>query len=562
MRTILLLIALSALLFTKPLPLFFSGNDKVSSRDLYDTLGLRLPYPLEVWENKPVIEPLLISQSITALTSYYRSHGYFEAKITAIDTNESITFDIQENSPIHVTDIQLNSTLNIEKAVELSPDDLFDQEKFSATKTKIKKRYHEAGYCNATFNSKAWIDIQTHEAHLLFEATPNEPCTFGAIIAESTPNIDGNLTASLLRFKEGDPYNLEAIQKSYETLYAQEAIARVSINDTDRIGSVVPITVGIEEVEKPIRFTTGLGYSTDQGVGAQIGIKHRNFLGDLKTLSLDAKYTQIKENASAVLSVPLQNRLSAHGEVGYTNEQFEGYRSQSVFEKLTLKHQDIPSSVLVALLFDQAKTYQSANIEAFPESNLFILSPIAEINIDTRDKLLEPSKGNWINAKAQGSILSSYSDATYFKTLLSGAHIQSFGDHILAAKAHWGVLRTYEGQVPSAYRFYAGGMNSNRAYTYRDLGPKDLNGDPLGFNSLLEGTLEYRFPIYDPIRGVLFSDLTYGSDNYFPDYKIPYWGVGAGLRYSTPVGPIAIDVGANPNDFGQYTIHFRIGELF
>ena len=562
MRYFTIALLLAAVLFGAPLPLLFSGNEKISSRDLYDTLGIHLPYAIEVWGDKPTMEPAIVSQSVTALVSYYRAKGYFGTKITPAISETSITMSIQENDPIIITDIQINSPINIERDIELRPKALFDQEKFTASKTQIKKRYHDAGYCNGTFNSKAWVDIETNEAHLLFEATPNEACSFGPVIVESTPNIDGAITTSLLRFEEGDPYTLEAIQKSYESLYAQEAISRVSINDTDRNGSIVPITIGIEEVEKPIRFSAGLGFSSDQGFGGQIGLKHRNFFGNLKTLSLDAKFTEIKKTAASVLSVPLYNHLFGYGEVGYSDELFNGYRSQSVFEKLTLKRQDIPISVLMSLLFDQAKTYESTNTDAFPNSNLFIPSLMAEINFDTRNKLLEPTEGNWINVKAQGSLYSSISDATYFKTLLAGAHIESFGEHIIAARMQWGVLRTYEGEVPSAYRFYAGGMNSNRAYSYRELGPKDLNGNPIGFNSLLEGTLEYRFPIYDPIRGVLFSDLTYGSDNYLPDYTIPYWGVGAGLRYVTPVGPIAIDVGVDPNDFGQYTIHFRIGELF
>lgn len=562
MRLVFMLFTLPFLLFAKPVPLLFSGNEKISSRDLYDALGLRLPYAIEIWENKPSIEPSISSQSVTALTSYYRAKGYFGAKITPVITDTSITFSIQENDPIVVIDIQVNSVLDIDNAIELRPNTLFDQDKFTASKTQIKKRYHDEGYCNGTFNSKAWVDIETHEAHLLFEATPNEQCTFGPILVESTPNIDGTLAASMLRFDEGDTYSLEAIQKSYEALYAQEAIARVSINDTDRNGSVVPITIGLEEVDKPIRFSAGLGVSSDQGLGGQIGLKHRNFLGNLKSLSLEAKFTEIKKTAASVLSVPLYNHLFGYAEVGYSDELFDGYRSESVFEKLTLKHQAYPTSILMSVLFDQAKTYESSNIAEFPNSNLFIPSPMAEINFDTRDKLLEPTRGNWINAKVQGSLYSGISDATYFKTLLAGAHIESFGEHIIALRAQWGVLRTYEGDVPSAYRFYAGGMNSNRAYTYRDLGPKDIHSNPLGFNSLLEGTLEYRFPIYDSIRGVLFTDITYGSDNYLPDYSTPYWGTGIGLRYVTPIGPIAIDVGFDPNDFGQNAFHFRIGELF
>lgn len=563
MRIVLLLFAMPFLLFAKPLLLLFSGNEKLSSRELYDTLGLKLPYAIEVWEDQPSMDEIMVSQGVSALVSYYRSKGYFEAKITPTITATHITLEIVENKPVVVSDVQVNSVLDVDQMVELGASDLFDQDKFSSSKTKIKKRYHEAGYCNATFNSKSWVDLETHEAHLLFEATPNEKCFFGTIAVESTPNIDGNLTKSMLHFDEGDPYSLEAIQKSYEALYAQEAISRVSINDADRIGNSVPITMSIEETEKPIRFSAGLGYSSDQGFGAQMGIKHRNFLGDMKTLSLEGKFTQIKQEAAAVLSIPLYNRFFAYGEVGYWDEIFDGYRSQSVFEKITLKRQDIPTSYLISILFDQAKTYESTNTEAFPNSNLFIPSPMVELNIDTRDKLLEPTKGDWINARGQGSVYSSISDATYFKTLLSGAHIQTiWEDHIVAARVKWGTLRVYEGHVPSAYRFYAGGMNSNRAYTYRELGPKDLNGDPLGFDALLEGTLEYRFPVYDDFRGVLFTDLTYGGNSYLPDYSLPYLGIGAGIRYVTPVGPIAIDVGVDPGDIGQYALHFRIGELF
>jgi len=562
MRRLFIVTFFSSLLSSSPLPLYFQGNGHVTSRDLYDTLGLRLPYAIEVWENHPTLDSAAVSQSVIALTSYYRSRGYFESKVSVQETNSSVTFVIQENEPITIADIKINSILELESVVALKPDDLFDQENFTASKTKIKKRYGDHGYCNAEFNSKAWVDIQTHKAYLLFEATPNEPCTFGPISVTSTPNIDPKLTASMLRFDEGDPYNLSTIQESYEALYAQEAISRVTINDNDRNGSIVPVAVSIEETEKPIRFTAGLGYSSDQGIGALMGIKHRNFLGDLKTLSLDARFSEIKQEASGTLSVPLHNRASVHGEVGYVDELFDGYRSKSVFEKLTLKYQDKPSSALVGLLFNEENTYQSTNVEAFPNNHLFILSPLGEVNIDTRDKPLDPKKGYWVNAKAQGSLLNEYSDATYFKTLLSGAYLESVGEGVIGTRLKWGTLRTYEGQTPPSYRFYAGGMNSNRAYTYRNLGPKDSGGNSLGFNALLEGSVEYRFPIYSQIRGILFSDVTVGSNNYIPDYSQPYWAVGTGLRYVTPIGPIALDVGVDPDDTTQYAIHFRVGELF
>ncbi len=57
--------------------------------------------------------------------------------------------------------------------------------------------------------------------------------------------------------------------------------------------------------------------------------------------------------------------------------------------------------------------------------------------------------------------------------------------------------------------------------------------------------------------------MTFASQNTVPDYaRDGYLGVGAGLRYVTPIGPVAIDFGFDPEDTSQYAIHFRIGELF
>lgn len=564
MRIIALLTAWSFLAFASPLLLTFEGNKKISDDKLYDALGLRKPYPVEVWEANPSIEPIAISQSLSALTSFYRSKGFYQAKITSATKENGVVFKIEENDPILVGDVKINSPIEIDSAVTLHNDEIFDQEKFSASKAEVKKRYAQAGYCNAQFNSKAWVDIETNHAYLLFEATPGEPCTFGAVSVESTPNINGNLTASMLRFKEGDTYSIEAIRQSYEALYAQEGITRVIINDNERNGSVVPVMLNIEEAELPIRFTAGLGYSSDEGITAQTGLKHRNFLGDLKTLSLDARYSPIKQEASGTFGLPLENRGLLGAEIGYKNEIFDGYKTETTYEKLTAKYQDTPGSAMVGVLFDEVKTYQSKDITTFPNSKLFIASPIGELNYDTRDKPLNPTKGYWLNANVMGSLYTpGLSDATYFKSLLSAAYITSMSEHVFGAKVKWGTLRVYDGDVPSSYRFYAGGMNSNRAYTYRDLGPKNSDGDPIGFASITEGTLEYRFPIYEEFRGVLFSDVTFASQNILPDYANDgYLGVGAGFRYVTPVGPVAIDFGINPEDTAQYAIHFRIGELF
>jgi outer membrane translocation and assembly module TamA len=106
-------------------------------------------------------------------------------------------------------------------------------------------------------------------------------------------------------------------------------------------------------------------------------------------------------------------------------------------------------------------------------------------------------------------------------------------------------------------------MNSNRAYGYRKLGPKNDKGDPIGSDSIIEATVEYRFPIYGNFKGVVFNDNTFLKSDYMDGYDKGYHSAGFGLRYLTPIGPIAIDFGFDmSNPTSQYAFHFHVGELF
>ncbi|HEX3580028.1 MAG TPA: translocation/assembly module TamB domain-containing protein, partial [Thermoanaerobaculia bacterium] len=119
--------------------------------------------------------------------------------------------------------------------------------------------------------------------------------------------------------------------------------------------------------------------------------------------------------------------------------------------------------------------------------------------------------------------------------------------------------------VPLSERFTAGGDTSHRAYPLDLLGTAcptqqsidegcrptliDIfaNGNhttaPLGGRSLFIFNAEYRFPIAGPIGAQLFVD----AGNTFADTAIRLgdlkYGLGTGLRYLSPVGPVRFDFG-------------------
>ena len=141
---------------------------------------------------------------------------------------------------------------------------------------------------------------------------------------------------------------------------------------------------------------------------------------------------------------------------------------------------------------------------------------------------------------------------------------------MLALKLRLGSLEPFAGDaerdVPVYERFFSGGSTTVRGFDYQELGPQDEDGDPAGGFSLLEASAELRFPIWRALGGVAFVDAgQVGAEPWRFRGSDLFFSVGAGLRYSTPVGPLRVDLAQviDPPD-GQdgLRIHFSIGHAF
>ncbi|NJP10290.1 MAG: BamA/TamA family outer membrane protein [Leptolyngbyaceae cyanobacterium RU_5_1] len=119
---------------------------------------------------------------------------------------------------------------------------------------------------------------------------------------------------------------------------------------------------------------------------------------------------------------------------------------------------------------------------------------------------------------------------------------------------------TVIGDLPPYESFALGGSNSVRGFD---------EGDLAAARSFLQGTLEYRFPIFSIISGALFVDAAtdFGTQNDVPGNpgevrNKPGSGVGygIGIRVQSPLGPIRIDYGFSSE--GDSRLHFGIGERF
>jgi outer membrane protein insertion porin family len=130
-------------------------------------------------------------------------------------------------------------------------------------------------------------------------------------------------------------------------------------------------------------------------------------------------------------------------------------------------------------------------------------------------------------------------------------------------------------ELPAFERYFMGGPNSLRGFTIRQVGPLDSLGDPVGGEQSLLFNVELQYPLTEGFRLFAFYDRgnVYGSgpglnisstDSSFNLSKMRE-GVGGGIRFFSPFGPISLAYGykldqRTGESSGEF--HFSAGNAF
>ena len=124
-------------------------------------------------------------------------------------------------------------------------------------------------------------------------------------------------------------------------------------------------------------------------------------------------------------------------------------------------------------------------------------------------------------------------------------------------------------RVPIYDRLFLGGANNLRGFAFRDVGPRDVKGEPLGGQSMARATVEFTFPIIpDKARGAIFYDTGFvNADPYDFSTRSLASDYGVGVRLNLPIGPLRIDYGiplqkGGLNVSGGGKFNFNVGYQF
>jgi translocation and assembly module TamA len=169
------------------------------------------------------------------------------------------------------------------------------------------------------------------------------------------------------------------------------------------------------------------------------------------------------------------------------------------------------------------------------------------------------ASGRRLSLDVRGASDSLGSDTSFLQIRSSAKWVSSLGARSRALmRVKFGVTTKDElSELPASVRFFAGGDNSVRGYDFETLGPVDENGVVVGGTHLLEGSVEIDRLLRDNWALAAFVDSGSAFNTSGAEFST---GVGIGIRWYSPVGPIRFDIAHPLDDPDQsFRIHISLG---
>jgi outer membrane protein assembly complex protein YaeT len=544
-----------------------------------------------------------LEQDKTTLRDLYHANGFRTAEVTSAIVedyggthgNIAVTLTVTEGpqwlvNRLAIAGVSAEDVEYLRSTLQSTEGQPFSEANIASDRDAILSYYYNNGYPDATFD---WTQSESalNRVDLSFEIKPGPRQFVRGVLVSGLETTNPDLVQSRISLGAGDPISQNRIAESQQKLYDLGIFAKVqtAIQNPTSAEDNKYVLFHMDEARK---------YSFNFGVGAEIarigggtttfdapagttgfsprvtlGVSRINFLGLGHTVGLQG------------LASTLQQRV----QLTYTAPQFKGQENLALsFSARFDDSRDVRTftarrwegSVQLAQRISRANTVQyryvfrrvnvdenTLNIEP---GLIPLLSQPVRVGLvgftfiqDRRDDPIDSRQGIYNTADVGIATRGFGSETDFFRLLLRNSTYHRLKKNlILARSVQFGYQQRLGGlaQIPLAERFFSGGASTHRAFPDNQAGPRDLDtGFPLGGTAVLTHSTELRFPLIgDNVGGVLFHDMgnVYSDIRNFSvrfhqrdlkDFDYMVHGVGFGIRYRTPVGPIRVDFSLSPN---------------
>lgn len=503
--------------------------------------------------------------------------GYYQAQVDSEvkapgdkDKPAQLILRIEPGEPVHLRNVTVRiegpaselKAFRIPDSKALRPGEQLNHGSYEDAKRLIQNQASRYGFFDGRFQrQRLAVDPQAGVAdiELIYQSGPRY--RLGAVNFGGDTPLDNDLLQRMVSFKPGTPYDSELIAELNNDLQSSGYFegVRVDAAPTAAVGEEIPVEVRLD-TRKPRTMGLGLGFSTDVGPRGKANWTRHWVNPQGHSYGWETELSAPRQNVGLwydmPLDPPLTDKLRFAG--GYQNEDISG--TDTLSKLLTVGpewHSKLPSGwQRVISLKYQREEYRLGDDSGL--SNL--LMPGVSFSYLRSDNRIDPHNGYRLQFDLQAAKegLGSDTNLVHGNVLLKG--LTTLGqNHRFLGRVQFGGSATngYQQNIPPSLRFFAGGDQSVRGYDYQSLSPKNNKGDRIGGRYLVAGSAEYQYSIAEKWRLATFID----QGNSFNSLELPSLktGVGFGVRWVSPVGPLRLDLARALDDDGGLRLHFSMG---
>jgi len=513
----------------------------------------------------------LHQKAVQEIAAALQPYGFYQPKITAslteLGTSEwqaRYVIDAGPGLPIAEFNLNIIGTMKedpllqkVLKEHELKPGDTFVHPQYESLKSGLSGLASERGYVEGKFTrARVEIDLNLYQAraYLDFESGPRY--SFGEITFDQDV-LEPEFLNRYIHFKKGDPYSVQQV------IQLQRAL-----NDSAyfQVVEVVPGVPGADNREIPIRISLsprnrhrydfGLGYGSDTGARAKFGWRMPKVNQRGHRIDSEIIVSEIGYDVSANYRVPVFNPRTDQLVYSISEEKEETDTNDSKLRSLSISFNHNREKWREVLTL----SYEEEKFEVGSDSgDSTLLIPGVSWTRTWGGDFINVLDGLRFSFAVRGASENLVSDTDFTQAVGAIKFITSIdARNRFIARGSLGTTNTdnFE-QLPSSIRFFAGGSQSVRGYKYESLGPTDENGDVVGGEHLMTGSIEFEHYFNDRWGAAVFIDAGNALESFGDDLE---QGAGFGLRWKSPVGAVRIDLAnAISTDDKDWRLHLNIG---
>ncbi|MFH0878981.1 MAG: outer membrane protein assembly factor BamA, partial [Lentisphaerota bacterium] len=485
-----------------------------------------------------------------------------------------IVIQIDEGKPYRLNDITLEGTkvfsnAQVRQSIRLKPGEVASWGLIQKASQSIRDFYGSRGYIRTDVNAEVEDDAALGTADVQYHVTEGSLAYINNIDIRGNTRTKDKVIRRELAVYPGEIYNEVKVRTSENRLRNLGYFSYVnSMSEGTLISNQYDLVLDVEE-QKTGQFMVGAGFSSIDSILGFVELSQGNFdlfgwpyfTGGGQKVKLRTQFGTERTDYELSFVEPwfLNRRLSLGLDLYHHDSRFlsDEYDQRNTGGSITLG-KPLTSFDRLNLTYG-LEEIQVLNVSSNAselikqeEGNRTKSYTTLEVVHDSRNNSFIPTRGNRssISGTLAGGPLGGNTDLYGFQGRLS-QFVSPWFDHVINLRGWAATVEEYgdSDRVPIFDRLFLGGARTVRAFAFRDVGPKDDTGEPIGGRSALYGTVEYTIPLAEKFRAAVFYDVGVVWEDTFAKSQSAVYvgdgavnsGVGLGVRLDFPGFPIQLD---------------------